>query len=142
MSRIPSFLFATLAALSTTLAGRAAPATPPNIVLIVADDLGYADVLFNPEHPKEVTTPNLDRLAKESVIFRQGYVTAHVCSPTREGLMTGRYQQRLGLYTGGEAGSGLPKADRKKKSGKSSPELHIFNSELPSRNLHCSILPA
>ena len=65
---------------------------PPNIVVIVADDLGYADVLFNPQHPKEVTTPNLDRLAKESVICRQGYVTGHVCSPTGTGLMTGRYQ--------------------------------------------------
>ncbi|MDP3069852.1 MAG: sulfatase-like hydrolase/transferase [Opitutaceae bacterium] len=81
---------------------------PPNIVLIVADDLGYADVLFNPLHPKEVTTPHLDRLAKESVICRQGYVTGNVCSPTRTGLMTGRYQQRLGLYTAGEAGSGVP----------------------------------
>ena len=80
----------------------------PNIVLIVADDLGYADVLLNPHHPKEVSTPHLDRLAQESVICRQGYVTGHVCSPTRTGLMTGRYQQRLGLYTAGEAGSGVP----------------------------------
>ena len=84
----------------------------PNIVVIVADDLGYADVLFNPAHPKEVTTPHLDALAKESVICRQGYVSGHVCSPTRAGLMTGRYQQRLGLYTGGEAGSGLPMSEK------------------------------
>ena len=85
-------------------------ATPqkPNIVIIVADDLGYADVLFNPQHPKEVTTPQLDALAKESLICRQGYVTCHVCSPSRTGLLTGRYQQRLGLYTAGEAGSGVP----------------------------------
>ncbi len=93
---------------SAPAGSRAASAPrPPNIVLIVADDLGYGDVLFNPQHPKEVTTPNLDRLAKESVICRQGYVTGHVCSPTRTGLMTGRYQQRLGLYTAGEAGSGV-----------------------------------
>jgi arylsulfatase A-like enzyme len=92
-----------------TVTTQAATSTrPPNLVVIVADDLGYADVLFNPQHPKEVTTPNLDRLAKESVICRQGYVTGHVCSPTRTGLMTGRYQQRLGLYTAGEAGSGVP----------------------------------
>ncbi|MFZ5830822.1 MAG: sulfatase-like hydrolase/transferase [Planctomycetota bacterium] len=89
----------------------AASAAKPNIVVIVADDLGYADVLFNPQHPKEVTTPHLDALAKESVICRQGYVTGNVCSPTRAGLMTGRYQQRLGLYTGGEAGSGLPMSE-------------------------------
>ncbi len=84
----------------------------PNIVVIVADDLGYADVAFNPQHPKEITTPHLAALAKESVICRQGYVSGHVCSPTRAGLMTGRYQQRLGLYTGGEAGSGLPKSEQ------------------------------
>ncbi|QOV87366.1 sulfatase-like hydrolase/transferase [Humisphaera borealis] len=84
----------------------------PNIVVIVADDLGYADVLFNPQHPKEVTTPNLAALASQSVVCRQGYVSGHVCSPTRAGLMTGRYQQRLGLYTGGEAGSGLPLSEK------------------------------
>ena len=48
----------------------------------------------------------------QSVICRQGYVSGHVCSPTRAGLMTGRYQQRLGLYTGGEAGSGLPMSEK------------------------------
>jgi arylsulfatase A-like enzyme len=100
-----------LAILAAFNAGAIA-APPPNIVVIVADDLGYADVLFNPAHPREVTTPNLDRLAKESVICRQGYVTGHVCSPTRTGLMTGRYQQRLGLYTAGEAGSGVPMQER------------------------------
>ncbi len=93
-----------------SLAANAPPR--PNIVVIVADDLGYADVLFNPLHPKEVTTPNLDALAKQSVICRQGYVTGNVCSPTRTGLMTGRYQQRLGLYTAGEAGSGVPMSER------------------------------
>ncbi len=85
---------------------------PPNVVVIVADDLGYADVLFNPQHPKEISTPHLDALAKQSVICRQGYVSGNVCSPTRAGLMTGRYQQRLGLYTGGEAGSGLPMSEK------------------------------
>lgn len=87
-------------------------ADKPNIVVIVADDLGYADVLFNPQHSQEITTPHLDSLAKESVICRQGYVTGHVCSPTRTGLMTGRYQQRLGLYTAGAAGSGVPMDER------------------------------
>lgn len=80
----------------------------PNVLVIVADDLGYADVGFHPQHKPEVVTPQLDALAKEAVICHQGYVSGHVCSPTRAGLMTGRYQQRFGLYTGGEAGSGLP----------------------------------
>ncbi len=92
--------------------GFVANADVPNIVLIVADDLGYADVRFTPQHPQEIETPHLAALAKESVICRQGYVSGHVCSPTRAGLMTGRYQQRLGLYTGGEAGSGLPKNEK------------------------------
>ncbi len=97
-----------LAALGLAGAPALGAAAKPNIVVIVADDLGFADVLFNPLHPPEVTTPQLDALARQSVICRQGYVTAHVCSPTRTGLMTGRYQQRLGLYTAGEAGSGVP----------------------------------
>ena len=84
----------------------------PNIVIIVADDLGYADVGLNPLHPREVATPQLDALAKQSIICQQGYVTGCVCSPTRAGLMTGRYQQRLGLYTAGEAGSGLPMSEK------------------------------
>jgi arylsulfatase A-like enzyme len=101
-----------IASLISLVSPLAADESKPNIVVIVADDLGYADVLFNPQHPKEVTTPHLDLLAKEGVICRQGYVTGHVCSPTRAGLMTGRYQQRLGLYTAGEAGSGVPMIER------------------------------
>lgn len=87
-------------------------AEKPNIVIIVADDLGYADVLFNPQHPKEVTTPHLDSLAKESVICRQGYVSGHVCAPTRAGVMTGRYQQRMGFYTAGPLGAGMPMSEK------------------------------
>jgi arylsulfatase A-like enzyme len=87
-------------------------ADKPNIVVIVADDLGYADVLFNPLHPKEVTTPHLDSLAKESIICRQGYVSGHVCAPTRAGVMTGRYQQRMGFYTAGPLGAGMPMSEK------------------------------
>jgi arylsulfatase A-like enzyme len=97
-----------LALLLVLLAASAVAADKPNIVVIVADDLGYADVGFHAQHGPEVVTPHLDALARQSLICRQGYVTGNVCSPTRAGLMTGRYQQRLGLYTGGEAGSGLP----------------------------------
>ena len=64
-------------------------AQKPNIVVIVADDLGYGDVLFNPRHAEQVSTPHLNSLAKESIICRQGYVSGHVCSPTRAGLMMG-----------------------------------------------------
>jgi arylsulfatase A-like enzyme len=92
--------------------GFAVESRKPNIVVIVADDLGYADVLFNPQHPKEVTTPHLDALARESIICRQGYVSGHVCAPTRAGLMTGRYQQRMGFYTAGPLGAGMPMSEK------------------------------
>ncbi len=80
----------------------------PNIVIIVADDQGYADVSYNPYHQKEVHTPGIDALAKSGIKFTSGYVSGFVCSPTRTGLMTGRYQHRMGLYTAGGAGSGVP----------------------------------
>ena len=65
----------------------------PNIVLVVADDLGFADVGF---HGSDIRTPTLDRLATEGVRLEQFYV-APMCSPTRAGLMTGRYPLRYGL---------------------------------------------
>lgn len=64
----------------------------PNIVLIVADDLGYAEVSFQEKHADYVHTPHLDAIAAAGVVCRQGYVTGNVCSPTRAGIMTGRYQ--------------------------------------------------
>ncbi len=80
----------------------------PNIVVIVSDDQGYADVSYNPHSPKEVSTPNIDKLAKSGVVCTQGYASGYVCSPTRAGIMTGRYQQRFGIYTAGQGGSGMP----------------------------------
>ena len=67
-----------------------------NIVLLFADDLGYGDVGFQ---GADIPTPAIDRLADESVRFAQGYVSAPVCSPSRAGLMTGRYQNRFGHET-------------------------------------------
>jgi arylsulfatase A-like enzyme len=66
----------------------------PNILLIVADDLGYGELTCqgNPQIP----TPNIDSIARNGVRFTSGYVSGPYCSPTRAGLMTGRYQQRYG----------------------------------------------
>ena len=69
-------------------------AAPPNIVLILADDLGYGD-LGCYGHP-QAKTPVIDRLAKEGVRFTQHYANGPECSPTRTALLTGRYQQRAG----------------------------------------------
>jgi arylsulfatase A-like enzyme len=66
----------------------------PNIIVIVADDLGYADVGF--QGAKDIPTPRLDQLAKSGVVCTSGYVTHPFCSPTRAALLTGRYQQRFG----------------------------------------------
>ena len=67
---------------------------PPNILLILADDLGYGELgcQGNPEIP----TPNTDSIAKNGIRFTAGYVSGPYCSPTRAGLMTGRYQTRFG----------------------------------------------
>jgi len=67
--------------------------TPPNIVFIMADDLGYADVSCYGR--PDIKTPNIDRIAARGVRFLQGYANSAVCSATRTGLITGRYQYRL-----------------------------------------------
>src|SRR5438067_4659803 len=93
----------------------------PNIVILLADDLGYADVGF--QGCKDVPTPNLDALAKSGVRFTSGYVSGPYCSPTRAGLMTGRYQEKFGHeFNPGGSDTGLPLtettiADRLKTAG-------------------------
>lgn len=71
-----------------------ASAKQPNIILILADDLGYGDLGFHGS--KQIPTPNLDRLAASGVAFSQGYVSSSVCSPSRAGLLTGRNQVGFG----------------------------------------------
>lgn len=67
---------------------------PPNLLLIVVDDLGYGELgcQGNPQIP----TPNIDSLSRHGIRFTNGYVTASLCSPSRAGLLTGRYQTRFG----------------------------------------------
>jgi arylsulfatase A-like enzyme len=67
----------------------------PNIVFIIADDLGWADIGY---HGSEIQTPNLDSLAKQGVRFEQHYAMP-TCTPTRVGLMTGRYPSRYGVLS-------------------------------------------
>ncbi|MCX6326759.1 MAG: sulfatase-like hydrolase/transferase [Bacteroidia bacterium] len=82
--------------------------TKPNIVVILTDDQGYADFSHNPYHADYVHTPNMDALANEGIFFSQAYTSGNTCSPTRAGIMTGRYQHRTGIYDSGEGGSGMP----------------------------------
>lgn len=67
----------------------------PNIVIILGDDLGYCDVSMY--GCTEIPTPNIDSIGRNGIRFTNGYVTAPVCSPSRAGLITGRYQQRFGF---------------------------------------------
>lgn len=88
-----SFVAVWLSVLSASFADDKAPSPKPNIVFIIADDLGWADVAF---HGGNAPTPHLDRLAHEGLELAQHYV-APVCSPTRTGLMTGRCWSRFGV---------------------------------------------
>ena len=72
----------------------------PNIVYIICDDLGYGDIqCLNPKHGK-IKTPNADQLAKEGMIFTDAHSGSSVCTPTRYGIMTGRYAWRTTLQKG------------------------------------------
>lgn len=88
---MPLLLLALLATFHTL----AYAAQPPNVVIILADDLGYGD-LGCYGHPT-IRTPNLDKMAAEGMRFTQFYVAAEVCTPSRAALMTGRYPIRSGM---------------------------------------------
>ena len=89
-----TFLQTSAGWVSALLPSQGAPAGRPNVVVIVADDLGYMEL--GVQGCPDVPTPNIDSIAKNGVRFTQGYVTCPICAPTRAGLMTGRYQQRFG----------------------------------------------
>jgi arylsulfatase A-like enzyme len=72
----------------------AADARKPNVVILFADDLGYGEL--GCQGNKEIPTPNIDSIAKAGVRFTQGYVAATYCSPSRAGLLTGKYPTRFG----------------------------------------------
>jgi arylsulfatase A-like enzyme len=91
--QFPGMLMPGAVPASTTSQARGAPRTP-NILLIVADDLGYGEL--GVQGSRDIPTPNIDQIARQGVRFTNGYVSCPVCSPTRAGLMTGRYQQRFG----------------------------------------------
>jgi arylsulfatase A-like enzyme len=104
-----------LACLTASVRAAESPLNKPNILLIVSDDQGYADLGF--QGSKDIPTPNLDRLASEGLRFTQGYVTHPFCSPSRAGLLTGRYQQRFGheqnpWYDVNDHREGLPTTEK------------------------------
>jgi arylsulfatase A-like enzyme len=105
----------TLVALLAFLCGQSSAAEKPNILIIVSDDQGYADVGFHGS--RQAVTPHLDALAKSGVRCTSGYVTFPVCSPSRAGLLTGRHQSRFGhennpVYDPLDDKEGLPLSER------------------------------
>ncbi|MCR5881107.1 sulfatase [Phenylobacterium sp. J367] len=100
---------------AATLAGplAAAPRRKPNIVVILCDDLGYGDLgVFG---SRLIRTPNIDRLAREGARLTDFYAAANVCTPSRAGLLTGRYPIRMGLahevIQAGDTSRGLPQSE-------------------------------
>jgi len=100
MKRLIHGFLAILAHLSLSAAGSLAAeasGTPnrPNVILMMADDLGWADVGFN--GGKTIKTPELDAMAEAGMVFERFYAAAPVCSPTRGSMLTGRHPYRLGI---------------------------------------------
>lgn len=89
----------------TSLFGQVLHAEQPNIIIILADDMGYADVGFNAYDPR-VHTPNIDRLANEGMLFKTSYTTGNICAPSRMGLLSGVYQNRYKWLNGSPIGKG------------------------------------
>ena len=92
----------TMAALTLSFGANAQTNTPeqklprPNVLFIVVDDLGWSDVGYNGS--TMVATPNIDRLANMGVTFTDGYVTAPISGPSRNGMVSGMYSQRYGMF--------------------------------------------
>lgn len=97
-----SFPFSSLLAVCGSVLLATAPeraaGRPPNVVILFSDDAGYADFGFQKHADPALAalTPRITSLAKDGAVFSQAYVTGAVCSPSRAGAMTGRYQQRFG----------------------------------------------
>ncbi len=94
-ARVVRAVFAFGAAFACAVAAAAEPSRPPNIVIIFTDDQGYGDV--GCYGAKGLTTPNLDRMAREGIRFTDFYVAQPVCSSSRTALLTGCYPNRLGI---------------------------------------------
>ncbi|MCV6627775.1 MAG: sulfatase-like hydrolase/transferase, partial [Cellvibrionaceae bacterium] len=95
MNKKTGFLQGALAALGMLAFSSLQAGEKPNLIVILTDDQGYADVGFNGS--EDIKTPHIDRIASEGVRFTNGYVSYPVCGPSRAGLLTGRYQDRFGF---------------------------------------------
>lgn len=109
---VVSLLLSSCSALADAESGPQGVATRPNIIVILADDLGYGDI--GAYGASKIRTPHIDQLAAGGMRFTQGYASANVCSPSRAGLLTGRYAIRAGLawkVVAADSSTGLPESE-------------------------------
>ena len=121
---IPSLLLLTLT-LALAPASAPAAAARPNLVFILADDMGYGNL--GCMGSRDIATPNIDRIAAEGVRFTDFYANAPVCTPTRAGFITGRWQQRCGI----EFAFGYQVEQFRRVRGEWVPEKEIHALGLP-----------
>jgi arylsulfatase A len=110
---VRGFWFVLIAAIAVAPCASAAKPRTPNVVVLLADDLGYGDLTCY--GCPDARTPNLDRMASEGAKFTDAYASAPVCSPTRVALLTGQYQQRQGNAFEAYLGGGSPGLDGTKQ---------------------------
>jgi arylsulfatase A-like enzyme len=103
------FLLNLLACLGTAVAATAE--RPPNVIVILADDQGAGDSGLMPRNAF-IHTPNLDRLARSGVLFDNAYCSSSMCTPSRAGMLTGKYPSRVGIYDVGDALIGVPRGEK------------------------------
>jgi arylsulfatase A-like enzyme len=97
------FVYVVIALVPYVLKAQERSTKKPNIIVILLDDAGYADFGFMGS--KDLQTPEIDKLAKSGIVFTDAHTSATVCSPSRAGLITGRYQQRFGFECNGTGDS-------------------------------------
>src|SRR5688572_17375662 len=105
------------------------PAARPNIVFVLVDDMGYADL--GCMGAKDIRTPHIDRLASEGLKFTDFYANAPVCTPTRTAFITGRWQQRVGF----EWAMGFTAEQYRRAGGKWVPEPDMLAIGLPAEEI-------
>jgi arylsulfatase A-like enzyme len=122
-NRLCRIAFLLFASLNVRIGAASAADAKPNIVIIVGDDMGYADIGVH--GCKDIPTPNIDRLAAAGTRCTNGYVSGPYCSPTRAGLLTGRYQTRFGheFNPGGEEPKSEKQTAGKRKNQKEKGEV-------------------
>lgn len=114
-------------------AAAARVAKRPNVIVIIADDLGYADI--SAFGVKRISTPNIDRIGNEGVKFPVAYATAPVCSPSRAGVQTGRHQDRFGF----EFNNGPAQRDIRQNLGLPVGEITVADA-LRKQSYHTGII--